>query len=612
MDQDTLNEDDVGRSSSGGDLKKSEDSHIYPRRWLSTLAVLIVILLLLNIFNFILLKEDGDRVEYPSDQVPEGLEPEPIVINTDDTWTGREEILRRPIIVRAGATLSLVECNLTVDLLELVLGNQSWITVDEGGSLKMDNTRLAIVYDHRLEGAVIAGGYEGTTQPWSVSRAVNLRGTEEPVLSFELFWWKGNGTVTVAAQPGPGDDLEEVTVIEPDEGRTREWIEYELSLANHSGEVVRLVIFTNTSGYMDVFIGKTWVLDEASDLPYDSFETGRVWEDGWLCRGFSPLFMSMTWELQNWRPLITAHGDVELQSSIIEAPPGLPRGDQRYSSSKYQPAPLEEAVGSTSLNWAKTTRGGHINVQGSRISLEASSIVNVPVVVFESQISIRGSNLTGDADLLAINESGGTIEGTILTCLSFEELQPKSSGYYPGDRGVAIGIGYNISLGPIAIHDCRFVGARIALDLNHAWVELDGCEFINFSEKAIWAHDTRGLGAWGEINELNTFSDSEGARFFESHTAIIELLGPGRPPEGWVYARNTGFVDWEGLEDGPLQSIIHVDAYRAYILMPTFIVDSSGYGLTVDEVVIDVWTQWGGAEAIVLDSSIREGTIELD
>ena len=108
----------------------------------------------------------------------------------------------------------------------------------------------------QLEDAVVAMGRSSHGIPFSISRVVNLEGVEDPVLSLDLLWWRGDTTVLIGVQGGVGEELDLVSRIEPEDGNPRTWTNRQVSLESHRDKVVRLIIFTNETGYKDVIIGK--------------------------------------------------------------------------------------------------------------------------------------------------------------------------------------------------------------------------------------------------------------------------------------------------------------------------------------------------------------------
>lgn len=553
-----------------------------------------------------------DDDEDLQDDVPEWLDPQPLVVASDERWEGRQGTLDTPIIVRTGATLELVDCNLSVHLLELLLGNQSWITVEEGGRLVLERTDLGIYYEPQLEDAVVAIGYPSQGTPCSISRVVNLEGAEDPVLSLDLFWWRGNTTVFVGVQDDVGEDLDLVSRIEPDNSSHRAWTNWNVSLADHGDRIVRLIVFTNESGYKDVIIGQVRVMDGSGELPSDRFGSGRAWEDGWLCKRFGPILMPSSWRTPRAELLVHSLGDVTISGSRVHASPGLPRWDVGYAASRYHDEPAEYIHLTVRRNDETATGGAHIQVVGARLTIDSSTILFTPIIVQNSEVSITESELRGDADLLAINASHGSIRDCDLTSLPFQQIQRAQYSDRTGRLEKGVAVSFNHTDGPLSIRNSLFTGSRVGLDLNHAWVQLEGCEFEGYTELAIRDHDSTGLGTYPDITSRNTIHPSSGNRYFRTHTATFELTGPGKPAPGRRYSYNTGLVSWEGMEGYDRQDIVFVDSYQLHLLMPTLLVDSSGGEAHIEEVSLDIFTEWGGALEVELDTDLRGGTIELD
>ncbi len=582
------------------------------RAWRLVIA-LVLVLLILSVPSTNLMLELGDDDGAPDDDIPDDYEGS-VIISGDKTWTDEEKRLESPIVVRRGGHLKLKDCNLTVDLLDLVMGDRTWVTVEEGGKLTLEGTRLAIEYDPNLERAVLAYSRSRWTPP-SVSRVVNLAGTDEPELSVELFWWHGRTPVTVAVQQEPGAELEFVQELGSTTSPKRVWTTYSVPLSKYKGAAVRVVIFpSDGNGTDDVFIGSARVVDGTSEPPYDRFETGRTWDDGWLCEVFRPFFtvMGRHYSKQNWEALIEAEGDISLSNSALEAPGNLSRWDHWYSTAKHQSEIVPKFLGSVSLYRARTTAGGHVKIEGADLEIDRSTVENVPIIASSSVLTISGSTMSSDGDILAINTSRGTIDSCDFIITDFAEIHPWGDAYSSDRRGVALAIAFNDSKGPVQVSDCSFSGASIAVELNHAWASVQHCLFSQCSWYGIWDHETRGIGSWDDINASNYFEEMEGDWYFRTHSAVIELMGPGRPPEGSVYSYDTGLISWEGVDPYDTQHLIVVDAYRARMLMPTLSVNSVGHALYLEYITLDVINDWGGANNVQVDTTIRSSNLTLD
>ena len=572
---------------------------------------LVVIAISILLILILIFTNNNSRIEDVDDDIPDYLDPKPIIIKSDERWEGRHEVLANPIIVLNDTTLEIVDCEMEVELLELVLGNQSWFTVEDTGRLVLDRTHLGIVYDDSLESALIATGYPNQDNYHSISRVVDLREAQDPLLRVSLYWWRGDTSVHLAVQEMPGAELELIHTIEPDEKHPRQWVQPMFRLTRFTGTTPRLVIFTNASGYSDVLIGETRVYDGEGPLPNDEFPTGRPWDDGWLCENFAPFFMVMADELRYWEPLIEAEGEVTIRESTVLAPAGLPRGRVRYATSKFHDSPVwGRWLGSARLYRVNTASGGHIHVDGGVISLEGSTVQNVPIIINSSGFEIIQTELWSDANIMVMAHSHGTIRDSEFTITAYEPIT--QARVFSSSQRIAVAIAYNSSENRVIVTNCTFSGAQIGLDLHHATVELDLCRFENISKMAVWDHDTIGLGTWSDISTRNTFIDVEGFQYLRTHTALLELTGPGKPDERDYYGSDEGTLYWEGLLDSDdAWDYIAVDPFRAYLLMPTQYVNSTGVSHHVDKVLMDAWTRWGGTRGAVFDTNFRIGTVEF-
>ena len=127
------------------------------RSFLRKIATVLVVLILIISLAVVLSPPKGDERPAPDGEGPPWLNPEPVVIDEGTTWGDRQGVLLdRPTVVASGVSLTVERCNLTVDLLDLVMGNAAWLSVEPGASLIIRDTRISITYDQRLEDAVLA------------------------------------------------------------------------------------------------------------------------------------------------------------------------------------------------------------------------------------------------------------------------------------------------------------------------------------------------------------------------------------------------------------------------------------------------------------------------
>jgi len=573
-------------------------------------TVLVVIILILSLAA-VLSPPSGDEGPAPDGEDPPWVDPEPVVIDGDTTWSELMGVqLERPTVVASGAALTIERCNLTVDLLDLVMGNASWLSVEPGALLMLQESRISVTYDPRLEDAVFVPSISLHKGLCSISRAVNLEGTRDPVLSLELLWWRMGTSLVVGVQPRPGSPLQTLAVIEPPDDGERAWRRYDIPLADFSGSVVRVVMFpSDGKGALDLFVGKVLVGDRHGPLLWDELGTGRVWEDMWLMRGFVPFFKDLRQHHAHYHPLLDARGDVRLVDSIIDAPPNLPRSSEIFSPGKFNPSHREPADRGL-VSWHSAPTMGHIHMRGASLSIERSSVINIPITMNDGRLDITDSNISGDASLLSVEDTWGSINRTSLEVRE-RHLIYDGPGAWDYGSGTALSVDYYNASGPLAIRSCNITGGERGLDLNQAWIELEGCAFAGQSWLAVWDHSSRFV-PWPEVLSENTFTGLGNYSYLRTHNTVLELVGPDRPRPGssGVF---TGRISWAGQEDSyEWQVLVRVDVYQAYFLMPKTLVDAMMHALDIDEVRIDLVNNWGGVDGLLLDTHVTQVTVTMD
>jgi len=540
------------------------------------------------------------------------VEPEPVVIDEDTTWSGRHgAVLDRPTVVESGAALTIERCNLSVDLLDLVMGNASWLSVERGASLAVRESRISITYDPRLEDAVFVP-YSGSMKgACSLSRAVNLAGTEAPVLELDLLWWAMETTLVVCVQREPGAPLETVASLAPPDDGVRAWRHYEVPLTAFKGSVARVVLFPSDGwGGRDLLVGRLLVTDGGASPTWDELRTGRAWEDLWLMRGFKPFFKEFRGQHTRYSSLISARGTVEITRSVLEAPAGLPRGYTYIAAGKFDATNLRPGVrGAVSYDEAPTA--GHIEVRDAALNIEGSSLSNVPITAVDARLDVRGSEMSGDATPLSVACTWGSVDSTDLEVRPFSPIYVEAHPPDPPDLAV-LAASFDNSSGPLRLSGCNLSGGGRGLDLNHAWAEVEGCAFDGQSWMAIWAHDSRGLGTWEDVARSNTFVRLGQYAFLQTHTAVLDLTGPGRPGPGSM-GYFTGLLYWEGQDDYiDWQVLTRIDVLVGHLLMPETLVDASLGVNRISEVTLDLYNDWGGVEDLRIDTSVTALTVVLE
>lgn len=552
--------------------------------------------------------------EPPSQFIPTN---DPFDITDDTVWSGMDEILPRPVHIHRGGSLEIVDSTIEVLLEDMVLGGfmawkgpHEWFRVRSDGGLLIQNSTISLSVDPRFEGSVVATGMSSRSNPSSLSRAVNLKGTEDPVLSMDILWRYQGNRVKVAVQEWPQKMPEVIEVISPDKGENRTWVHYDVPLGRYVGLKPRVIIFPDAA--FDLVIGDLLVTDGGEELPGDIQFEGAPFMDGWLVRGFDP-FLEVVRNPNLFGALIEATGPVSIIDSTITAPPNL----QRVRTNDFEIWKNELYKNSWRARGrdnplSASSQGGHINMMGSDLTVIDSDIENVPIALREVALSITDSRVQGDGDLLTLYNCTGRIEGTelVTTPLGLPPTQ-RSAGYTVEHRyhwGVSVS---STDAGDrLVIDGCSFIGSEVAVDIDRAWVTIDDTTFEGISLLAIWDHEGEGLGSWSEINGSNTFIDCDGHHFYRSHDCRLLKTGDWRTGEVWN-SMTSGDIVEEDRKDLPPIPVFEQDTEYVYLHMPEVSVDANGTARVYENLTMTLETDWGGPTDVTVETSVRIGSVNI-
>ena len=485
------------------------------RSAIALLAALVVVMLLLAGLAIILpgltgpVRDGGDAPVQPPETI--------LVVGTDLTWRNVSAPLDRKVQVQRGASLTLEDCDITVDLEDLVTWDSSAITVSPGGGLVMLRSRLRLLMDQNLTDAYV------TTEDWgrwswqwgspSASRVVNLMHARHPVLAFNASARYMAPDLLVMGQSSTSDTLSLLARLSMTEGA---WERYEVDLTPITGGVARVAVAPmqmTDEGAM--FLADMRVLEDG-EVPYgDIFATGDALEDGWHLQGFERFIDISTDEYVPRVPaLVYAEGVVRLHDSSIEAPGGVPRRVDAYDgridwTSRQQMGPSQ---------FHNARIGAHLEVAAAGLEVAASRLVNVPVRTDGSWVYINASRLEGDADLLTMRGCTGGLRSCSLLRGPMPDIELQRS-YSRSDRTWAVCSEGGVQL---SLLDCDIEGGRVCLYLEGGSATVEGCALLNATESCMWAHDVSGLGGWSHLNRTNSFAPMAPDSPWDERYAYIE------------------------------------------------------------------------------------------
>ncbi len=267
------------------------------------------------------------------------------------------------------------------------------------------------------------------------------------------------------------------------------------------------------------------MVDPASVTSCSASKASHPLWDGWLLDGFFPLDRLMTaynhgshysrgWG-DLWRGLVEADGDVTIRGSQVLAPGNLSRkANREFHKEEVDP---EEALSVTQI----ACHGGHISVDGAKLEVTDSRIEYVPILSNRSTVQLAGASVLADGDAVSLVEPQGSIVDSTIVA-----KPPRHGVPFEGhdDRYLwAIAVEGASSEGPLEVRDTVFEGFEMGVDLSHALVDLEGCEFRSIEQMALWDHASSGLGGWEEIRSRNAFVGCANNKYLRTDLTVIEF-----------------------------------------------------------------------------------------
>ncbi len=548
--------------SSGGATKRN-------RRLLAMVTILIVAILVTVSTRYILPVQDQPE---PSADLPERLDGETVQVFNTTTWRGVTGPLRRPVSIEGGGRLELVDCNITVLLEDLVLyGCPFWVRA--AGTLVLRNSTVRVVQNPKLATAAYFSNYDGSgvhiqgSPPW-MARVVNLVDTERPVLSFDVSWRRQRTDLLVLVQRTAADPLEEVARFGRAGEGYGEWVHCKVDLSTLRGGVCRVVITPWNNDLGAILVSNLTVQEAGGGRLWDSFPTGLLFEDGWTNHFMVP-FMDATWRDALWAPLVRSYGDLEVHGSTLAAPAGLPR----YLSWDNVDAGPEEYV--QELNYLMASKGADLEVMGDLTILD-SRVLNVPINLIDSVVAIERCVIEGDAHLMTMTRSPGSIEDTRF--VSRERAVPgwlfDDEDTFEGQYLWGLSVADTFGVSPLLIARCAFEGGEVGLELRFAVARLEDCTFRGVAKCAIWERDPfTPLGDWEDIDASNEFLACEGYQYLRTGLCRLEqMAGLDYMTVGWILTST--------LTDLSILRMVYLDSVYtdmpSYLHLPTVTVDATG------------------------------------
>jgi hypothetical protein len=569
--------------------------------WRSTWVVIFVLLVLLFSITWVFTRpifepEEEDEAEPYAWEVPA----EPLVISMDTTWTGRTETLEQPIVVKNDATLTLVNCNIEVDLEDLVFWQRPAIRVWVGSALEIADSEIRIVSSKYLNTSVVGDIWLQEDYVPHLARLVNLGNATDPYLKFEYKNRYAPVPISVGVLPEGEDRMRVIHTFEPVEFGAYNWARVVVSLSEFEGTSPWVVIFPQSYPEGLMFVSHIRVEDPEGVPQGEMFPTRNPVLDGWEMRGFNDL----GWIMESydngshssrgleelWKGLIEADGEVTLVRSYVNAPDDLPRrGAKERVKESLVEDPAYDILGTA-------TRGGHIYVNGSILTIRDSEIVNVPILCNGTYVDAEDSLIVGEGDLFTMNTSRGTLEN-----LEFLMREPADGlPFRDMDMRPVWGLGiegtqHALESSWTEVLNCTFTDCQLALDLSHATAKLAGCEFVDTKQLTIWDHRSHLFNFkgevykdWNEIEAENSFSSGGGDLYLKTMSVHVFFEDPSHGDLNLSVKEVNGPFDNLPLYSPPYWHLLSWEDNRAVVITPGLLIDSDGLSYEQETVWLTV------------------------
>jgi len=496
-------------------------------------VLVVVILLLTNLLIIVYFvspyfnPDEGTVTPEPPEEdwlLPE----EPRDITTDESWIGQDSFLERPLVVKDGANLRIVDSHIRVYLEDLLFWLRPAIQVEPGATLTLVDSTLEVFQDPRLEASVV-GAYQRPDHmiPY-IARVVNLDNAIDPVFHMDVSYL-GNATpVAVGVLPGVDEDLVLLDILDPTTTERHQWHHVDVSLAEYAGTTPWVVVWFESYPEGVTFVGNLSVTDGDGWPEGDAFPTGHPVKDGWAVSPFETIptiqrkdFSRGVWDgLQNsWQPLIEGWADVTIQGSEIQEPAGMGR---KASAGFYKEViDPDRKLRSDEAG----AHGGHIKMVMANLAIDRSIISNVPVTGFDITVDAETTTFQGDHDLVSLHSSSGTFDDCRFITDTLAPDNPFNSYNYRYVWALAIEDNYQQS--PVDVKKCEFRDNPMAIDLSYAYVKLEKNTFMHISRMVVWNHMSRGFGSYTDMELTNTIEDAGENIYLESSATEISFFHPG-------------------------------------------------------------------------------------
>jgi len=550
-------------------------------------VAIVIVLLLINVYALTQLIDfpDGEVDNDGGDEEPEVIHPwdrmiEPMEISDDVVWDGMEGRLEKPVRVMDGGRLTLVDSDIDLLYEDMLWFNGTYFVVEPGGTLEIVDSTIEVVSEG-LDPNILVGPFNSQYAIPVISRVVNLAGTSEPLLTFDLRWFFNGTPLTVAIQPTPESALMTLEPLDP-QGPCQGWEHHEYSLESFVGTTPMVVIYLPEYPD-DVFMVRDLnVTDGGMDLPFDLPYNVSASSRGWTTHEFWPLKTAIQ-RRGVYQTVVINEGDVLIKGSTIT----VPIDQERWGSYRYNKE--DRQIRWYDKNWVVSVGGMEIRSSSGNLTIEDSYLENVPVEANDSRVSVLDSQFTSGYDMLTLHLSSGSVEGSTFEFTGIGD----GLRYWDEEEGRAlwaISVEKNSEKEPVVVRDCRFVNVQQAIDLSYANVLVEGCEFEGVTKLAIWDHRSEGIDSWEQLSSDNSFLSNSG--FLYLKTGLTEISFNGTDI-GWS---SDHVLDTQGevIRDYGIYRDFGViwdqdDENTIRLIRPDVLVETEQSVRTMDHINVSVW-----------------------
>ena len=488
---------------------------------------------------------------------------------------------------------------------DLAIWHQCPFWVRDDGQMVIRNSTIRMIQDPRLETAFFFSRIVNTNwgkndrTPW-IHRVVNLQGTDDPILSFDLSWRRQNTNLLVLGQSSPDRGFQRIARIPPADGEYGEWTHHEVSLQDLGGRVSRIAITPRNNDYGAIVIANVSVRENGTGSLNDWFPTGAEYYRGWFTRGLDP-FMEWISRWSQWDPLIRCYGDIDIIDSSIVAPADLPRYVGNWVSE------WEPGEGWSYSNYVTASSGGEIEMGDGSLVIDNTQIVNVPLNAHGAIIDVKDSKFEGDAHLLTLLRSHGSVVDTHFLSRDTNVPNRPFSTEHSFDRQYLWGLSImnNIERGPVRVEGCTFQGCEIGLEARTANVTIEDCRFVEIKKCAMWYRESISSDDWETINGTNTFSKCLGQWFLRTEPCALERIGQ----ESTMVA---GWLIEPSLSELPDFRYLWLGYNEGTILLPSLVVDPSGLVTEIPHSIMIVRTDDWRFTRLVVERGATDAVVDIE